>query len=236
LATGRRTTRRLKVCLTGGIGSGKSSVARLFAERGIEIIDADALAHDLTRPGGAAIPRLVEAFGAAALDASGALDRARMRSIAFADPAARARLESILHPLIRAESSRRAARATSPYLILMIPLLVESGRPQRRCDRVLVVDCPEEEQVRRTMTRSNLSRDEVHAIIAAQASRASRLARADDVIDNGGEPARLEPQVEALHRRYLALARRASFATPRPRGRVVTRKVIRQNRRRVPPR
>ncbi|MGH8683132.1 MAG: dephospho-CoA kinase [Burkholderiales bacterium] len=236
LATGRRTNRRLTVCLTGGIGSGKSSVARLFAERGIEVIDADALAHDLTRSGGAAIPPLVDAFGVAVLDASGALDRARMRRIAFADAAARARLESILHPLIRAESARRAAAATSPYVMLMIPLLVESGKPRRRCDRVLVVDCPEEEQVRRVMVRSTLSCDEVHAIIAAQAGRASRLEHADDVIDNGGAPSRLAPQVDALHRRYLALAARASFATPPARRRVVTRRVIRQNRRRLPPR
>jgi dephospho-CoA kinase len=234
LATGRRTTRRPTVCLTGGIGSGKSSVAHLFAERGIEIIDADALAHALTGSGGAAIPRLVDAFGAEALDASGALDRARMRRIAFADAAARARLESILHPLIRVESARRAAAAKSPYVILMIPLLVESGKPRLRCDRILVVDCPEEEQVRRVMLRSNLSRGEVQAIIATQASRASRLGHADDVIDNGGDPSRLAPQVDVLHQRYLALAADASFATPRTRRRVVTRRVIRQNRRRLP--
>jgi dephospho-CoA kinase len=230
VSAGRRPPQRLTVCLTGGIGSGKSSVARLFAERGVDVIDTDALAHELTRPGGAAIGPLVEAFGAEALDASGALDRARMRRIAFADAAARERLESILHPLIRAETARRAAAATSPYLILMIPLLVESGAPRAQCQRVLVVDCPEEEQVRRAMLRSDLSRDEVLAILAAQASRAARLAHADDVIDNGGEPARLAPQVDALHRRYLAAAG-ASSATPRPRRRVVTRRDIRQNRR-----
>jgi len=230
-ATRRRSPRRLTVCLTGGIGSGKSSVAHLFAERGIEVVDADALAHELTRPGGAAIPALVAAFGAEIRDASGALDRARMRRIAFADAAARKRLEGILHPLIRAESERRAAAATSPYVILMIPLLVESGRPRRECARVLVVDCPEEEQVRRAMLRSNLSRDEVLAIMATQASRAARLARADDVVDNGGDPSRLAPQVDALHRRYLAGTGGASFATPRARTRVVTRSDIRQNRR-----
>jgi dephospho-CoA kinase len=229
-----RTKRRPTVCLTGGIGSGKSSVARLFAERGIEVIDADAIAHELTRAGGAALPRLVDAFGSEALDASGALDRVRMRSIAFADAAARRRLESILHPLIRAASARRAAAATSPYVVLMIPLLVESGRPRARCDRILVVDCPEEEQVRRVMLRSNLSRAEVHTIIATQATRAARLRHADDVVDNGGEPAQLAPQVEALHRRYLALAAHGTFATPRARRRVVTRRDIRQNRRRLP--
>ncbi len=234
MATERRTQRRPTVCLTGGIGSGKSSVASLFAERGIEVIDADALAHELTRSGGAAIPRIVRAFGAAALDAGGALDRARMRRIAFTDAAARARLESILHPLIRAATARRAAAATSAYVVLMIPLLVESGRPRTRCDRILVVDCPEEEQVRRVMLRSNLSRAEVHKIIAAQARRDERLRHADDVIDNGGDPSRLAPQVEALHRRYLALAAHGTFATPPTRRRVVTRRDIRQNRRRLP--
>jgi dephospho-CoA kinase len=198
------------------------------------VIDADAIAHELTRPGGAAIPQIVAAFGAAALDAGGALDRARMRRLAFGDARARARLESILHPLIRAAAARRAAAATSPYVILMIPLLVESGRPRARCDRILVVDCREEEQVRRVMLRSNLSREEVHTIIAAQASRAARLRRADDVIDNSGEPSRLAPQVAALHRRYRALVARGTFATPRARRRVVTRRDIRQNRRRSP--
>ena len=197
----------LTVCLTGGIGSGKSSVAQLFAERGIEVVDADALAHQLTGPGGAALPPIVGEFGADALDASGALDRTRMRRLAFSDPAARSRLEAILHPMIRAETERRARTARSPYLILMIPLLVESGAPRSRCDRVLVVDCPEEEQILRTMRRSSLSREEVQAILATQASRETRLARADDVIDNGADPSRLAPQVEALHRRYLELAR-----------------------------
>lgn len=234
MATERRTKRRLTVCLTGGVGSGKSSVAHLFEERGIEVVDADALAHDLTRAGGAAIPRIVEAFGRGVLDASGALDRARMRRIAFGDPAARARLESILHPMIRVATARRAAVAASAYVILMIPLLVESGKPRSRCDRVLVVDCPEDEQIRRVMLRSNLPREEVHAIIAAQASRAARLRCADDVIDNGGDPSRLAPQVDALHRRYLALAAGGTFATPRAPRRVVTPGDIRQNRRRLP--
>jgi dephospho-CoA kinase len=199
----------LTVCLTGGIGSGKSSVAQLFAARGVEVIDADALAHQLTGPGGAALPAIVGEFGPEILDAAGALDRARMRRLAFADPAVRKRLEAILHPMIRAETERRAITARSPYLILMIPLLIESGPPRSRCDRVLVVDCPEEEQIRRTMRRSSLSREEVQAILATQASRAARLAHADDVIDNGGDPSQLAPEVEALHRRYLELARRA---------------------------
>jgi dephospho-CoA kinase len=194
------------ICLTGGIGSGKSSVARLFEARGVAVIDADALAHELTAPGGAAIPAIRAAFGPEVIDARGALDRERMRQRAFGDPAARKQLEAILHPMIRAESERRRAAATSAYVILMIPLLVESGEPRRRCDRVLVIDCPEEEQIRRVMLRSNLARAEVQAIMATQASRDERLAHADDVIDNRGDPSRLDAQVEALHARYLSLA------------------------------
>ncbi|MET0679827.1 MAG: dephospho-CoA kinase [Burkholderiales bacterium] len=199
-------TEKPTVCLTGGIGSGKSSVARLFAARGVEVIDADALAHELTAPGGAAMAAIRAAFGAGVIDERGALDRERVRRQVFGDPAARQRLEAILHPMIRAESEHRRAAATSAYVILMIPLLVESGDPRRRCDRVLVVDCPEEEQVRRVMMRSNLARPEVEAIMATQANRAARLAQADDVIDNGGDPSGLGPQVEALHARYLVLA------------------------------
>lgn len=201
-------TRRYTVGLTGGIGSGKSTVARAFEAHGVEIVDADALAHGLTAPGGAAIPALRAAFGDEVIDATGALDRARMRRIAFADPGARKRLEAILHPMIRAETDRLAQSARSPYLILMIPLLVESGDPRARCDRVLVVDCPEAEQIRRVMARSGLARTDVEAIMATQASRAKRLAAADDVVDNSGEPTGVDAQVAMLHRRYLDLASR----------------------------
>jgi dephospho-CoA kinase len=201
-------TRRFTVGLTGGIGSGKSTVARAFEAHGVEVVDADALAHRLTAPGGAAIPAIRAAFGPELIDATGALDRARMRALAFADPGARKRLEAILHPMIRTETERLARGAQSDYVILMIPLLVESGDPRSRCDRVLVVDCPEEEQVRRVMARSGLGRAEVDAIMATQASRAQRLAVADDVVDNASDPACIGPQVEALHHRYLGLARR----------------------------
>jgi dephospho-CoA kinase len=201
-------TRRYTVGLTGGIGSGKSTVAHAFEAHGVEIVDADALAHGLTAPGGAAIPALRAAFGDEVIDATGALDRARMRRIAFADPGARKRLEAILHPMIRAETDRLAQSARSPYLILMIPLLVESGDPRERCDRVLVVDCPEAEQIRRVMARSGLARTDVEAIMATQASRANRLAAADDVVDNSGEPTGIDAQVAMLHRRYLDLASR----------------------------
>jgi len=196
------------VGLTGGIGSGKSTVARMFAALGAEVIDADELVHQLTGAGGAAMAAIRAEFGADYVDAHGALERARMRERVFADRAAKAKLEAILHPLVRAETDRRAAHATGPYVILMIPLLVETGDPRTRCDRVLVVDCPEELQIERVVARSGLSRAEAQAIMAAQASRAERLRHADDVIENDGSPEDLRPQVERLHRDYLARAGR----------------------------
>ena len=193
------------VGLTGGLGSGKSAAAALFAERGITVVDTDALAHALTAPGGAAMPAIRAEFGAAVAGADGALDRAAMRAIVFADPGARKRLEAILHPMIRAESERLLAAdgAHSPYAILMVPLLVESGDYRKRVDRVAVVDCAEATQIARVMNRNSLTRAEVERILAAQASRAERLAAADDVIDNDGELAALDPQIERLHGRYL---------------------------------
>lgn len=192
--------------LTGGIGSGKSTVADLFAERGIVVIDADAISHRLTEAGGGAITAIREAFGEDAITPEGALDRARMRGLVFDDPDAKRRLEAILHPLIRAEAEREKQGATSPYVIHMIPLLVERGDARARFDRILVVDCPEEMQIERVMRRSGISRAEVEAIMANQATRAERLAQADDIIDNAGEPATLVPQVEQLHALYLQLA------------------------------
>ncbi|MDK9704243.1 MAG: dephospho-CoA kinase [Sulfuritalea sp.] len=197
------------VGLTGGIGSGKSAVADLFAARGALVVDTDAIAHGLTAPGGAAMPAICAEFGAAAAGADGALDRAAMRAMVFADPPARKRLEAILHPLIRSESERRLAErpAASPYAILMVPLLIESGDYRKRVDRIAVVDCAEATQIARVMRRNGLAREEIERILAAQASRAERLAAADDVIDNDGELAALPPQVERLHVNYLALAR-----------------------------
>jgi dephospho-CoA kinase len=194
------------VGLTGGIGSGKSAVGRLFEQRGIAVIDTDAVAHQLTTPGGAAMPAIRAAFGDAVATADGALDRAAMRTIVFADPPARKRLEGILHPMIRDESERRLAGADSPYAILMVPLLVESGSYRERADRVAVVDCDVETQIARVMQRNGLARAEVERILAAQATRAQRLEAADDVIDNDGSLADLEPQIERLHASYLALA------------------------------
>lgn len=194
------------VGLTGGIGSGKSTVADLFVARGAALVDTDALAHELTAPGGAAMPALEARFGQAVVRADGGLDRAAMRRLVFADPAEKQALEAILHPLIRAESDRRCAAATTPYVILAVPLLVESGSYRARCDRILVVDCDPEVQVARVMARSALPESEVRAIIATQATRAARLAVADDVIDNSGVPAALSGKVDALHHVYLAAA------------------------------
>lgn len=199
------------VGLTGGIGSGKSAAATLFEELGAAVVDTDAIAHELTAPGGAAIALIRSAFGDEVVASSGALDRTAMRRLAFADAQAKARLEAILHPMIRAEADRRSAAARAPYVVLVVPLLVESGGystgdRRSRVQRVAVVDCPEEVQVARVMSRSGLSAEEARAIMAAQVGREQRLAAADDVIDNGGDLAALRPQVEALHRQYLEMA------------------------------
>lgn len=192
--------------LTGGIGSGKTTVANLFATHGIAIIDTDAIAHSITAPGGAAMPAIRREFGDAFVAPDGSLDRARMREAVFTDDAAKARLEAITHPLIRTECERAAAEADGPYLIFVVPLLVESGTWRARVQRVLVVDCTEETQIARVMSRNRFSREQVQAIMARQATRAQRLAEADDVIDNDAQHAPLEPQVDRLHAAYLRLA------------------------------
>jgi dephospho-CoA kinase len=193
------------VGLTGGIGSGKSAAARVFEELGVTVIDTDAIAHALTAPGGAAIAPIRAAFGADYVTPDGALDRVRMRELVFADAAKKRLLESILHPMIRSQTNELAQAARSAYVILMIPLLIESRDYRGRCQRILVVDCPEELQVERVMARSGLAAEQVHAIMANQVTRAVRLAAADDVIDNSRDPAQLRRQVEALHARYLQL-------------------------------
>ncbi|QUP52794.1 dephospho-CoA kinase [Ralstonia syzygii] len=198
--------------LTGGIGSGKSYVAERFAERGAAIVDTDAIAHEISAPGGAAIPTLVEAFGPGILRADGAMDRDAMRALAFSDANAKARLEQITHPLIRELSLSRgaAARASDayPYLVYVVPLLVESltGHHSWRAlvDRILVVDCPVQTQIARVVARNGLPRTQIEAIIARQATREARLAAADDVIDNGGTLADLLPQIDRLDLAYRA--------------------------------
>ena len=194
------------VGLTGGIGSGKSAAADLLAARGALVVDTDQIAHQLTAPGGAAMEPIREAFGNGVVAADGALNRPAMRALAFEDPDARKRLEAILHPMIRAESERQCRAATTPYVVLVVPLLIESGTYRERVRRLCVVDCPEDVQVLRVMQRCGLEERQVRAIMAAQASRAERLAAADDVIDNSAGYAELAVQVERLHGAYLRLA------------------------------
>lgn len=191
------------VGLTGGIGSGKSLVARMLAERGATVIDTDAIARALTAPHGAAMARIAGEFGPGFVAPDGSLDRARMRELVFADPDAKRRLESILHPLIREAANAAAVIAEGPYTVFEVPLLVESGGWRERVSRVLVVDCPEALQLQRVVARSGLPEDQVRAIMAAQASRAQRLAVADDVVSNDAGIDELAQQVDRLHRQYL---------------------------------
>ncbi|CCD37258.2 Dephospho-CoA kinase [Candidatus Paraburkholderia kirkii UZHbot1] len=194
--------------LTGGINSGKSTVAGMFAARGVPLIDTDLIAHRITAPGGVAMPFIASEFGRDFVAANGALDRAKMRTLVFADDTAKARLEAIVHPLIRAETERQRHAVQGAYHIVVVPLLVESGEWAARVSRVLVVDCPVETQIARVMQRSGFTRDQVLAIIAKQATREARLAAAADVVLND-ESATLETlaqDVDALHARYLALA------------------------------
>ena len=204
----------LIVGLTGGIGSGKSIVAEAFAKRGIDVTDTDRLAHALTAPGQPGYALVVEAFGPAFRRRDGSLDRARLRELVFTDDNARARLEAILHPLIREAAAQEMGGWTGPYGILVVPLLLEREGASR-VDRVLVVDCPEEIQVRRVAKRSALSEAEVRAIMATQLPRGERLARADDVVDNSGPQSAIAPQIAVLDRRYRELAAAAKGGNAR---------------------
>lgn len=191
------------VGLTGGIGSGKSAAAEEFARLGATVVDTDVIAHELTRAAGPAMPAVERLFGKEVIGADGAMDRAKVRARVFADPAAKKALEALLHPMIRDESRRRIASAKGAYVLHVVPLLVESPDYRMRVDRVLVVDCPETLQIARVRARSGLSEAEVRAVLASQASRAERLAAADDVIDNSGSIDALRKQVGALHQKYL---------------------------------
>lgn len=195
----------LVVALTGGVGSGKSTVAALLAELGAPVVDADEIAHSLTAIGSPVLDLITDAFGTGYVDADGRLDRATLRALVFSDAAARKRLESILHPRIRSEMKRRLAEIDSAYAVLEIPLLFETGQTDL-ADRILVVDLPESEQIRRVQQRSGLDAAQVQRIIDSQAPRSQRLAGADDIVDNGGDRALLEDQVKRLHRAYLELA------------------------------
>ncbi|CAL1239164.1 dephospho-CoA kinase [Candidatus Methylocalor cossyra] len=193
----------LKIGLTGGIGCGKSTVAALFQALGVPVLDADQIARELVEPGQPALEAIVNHFGPGIVVA-GKLDRARLRQLVFAAPEQRRWLESLLHPLIYAELERRLASLSGPYCLLVIPLLLESGR-RSFVDRVLVVDCPEPVQRQRVKSRDGMSDAEVDRLLAAQLGREERLRAADDVIENAGAPESLPPQVEQLHRAYLAL-------------------------------
>jgi dephospho-CoA kinase len=198
----------LRVGLTGGIASGKSTVARLFAALGVPIIDTDEIAREVVAPGSALLARLVARFGKALVTSEGALDRTALRSIVFSDPTARRDLEGLTHPAILERMRLQSAAAPGPYQILAIPLLVETSAAGE-VDRVLVVDCDEETQLRRLQARDGATLAEARAMLAAQASRAERLSAADDVIVNDGDLHRLREQVERLHSQYVAVSRQA---------------------------
>ncbi|HKA41764.1 MAG TPA: dephospho-CoA kinase [Burkholderiales bacterium] len=193
--------------LTGGIGSGKSAAARMFEELGAAIVDTDQIAHELTRPGGAAMSAIRDRFGPEYIAGDGGLERTRMRRLVFQDAKAKQKLEAILHPLIRQETRARIAAATQPYAVAVVPLLLETGAYREFTDRVLVVDCAEDRQVQRAARRGGVTEDDVRAIMAAQLPRAERLARADDVLSNDGSLACLRRQVQQLHGKYMELAR-----------------------------
>lgn len=195
----------LLIALTGGIASGKTAVAELFAKLGVPVLDTDQIARDVVAPGMPALDQLVAEFGREILDTDGQLDRARMRERVFTDPAQRRRLEAITHPAIREELALRSAAAGGDYQVHVIPLLVETGRAELY-DRVLVVDCPEDAQIQRLMARDGTSRAQAEEILGAQVSREERLNAAHDVIENTGTLADLERFVHTLHRNYVLLA------------------------------
>lgn len=194
-----------RVALTGGIASGKTTVANLFAGLGVPLIDTDVIARQVVEPGEPALAQVVATFGPDVLDTDGRLDRRRMRERIFADPTAKQRLEAILHPAIRAEMERQSREVGGPYQVLVIPLLTE-GKRRDHVDRVLLVDVPEELQIQRLMMRDGVTHEQARASLNAQATRADRLAVADDVVRNTGRVDDLCAEVAMLHTKYLALA------------------------------
>jgi len=199
------STRVFRVGLTGGIASGKSTAAGFFAVRGVPILDSDQIARDVVEPGQPPLEQLVERFGKSILTPDGHLDRPALREIVFSDPKARADLEALTHPAIGAAMEARSAEAGGPYQILVIPLLVEKNLGSH-VDRVLLVDCDEQLQIKRLRERDGSTLEQAQAILNAQASRAVRLKAADDVITNDSDRKAVEKQVAALHARYLKLA------------------------------
>ena len=202
-------TRPLRIGLTGGIASGKSTVTQRFAELGVPVIDADGASRSVVEPGTPGFAQVVERFGARVL-ADGQLDRRTLRNLIFKDSSLRQALDAILHPLIRAEMEREAAQAQGPYVIMAIPLLVEGGGSAKRVDRVLVVDADETLQMQRLQARDGSSEQQAREILASQASRAARLSQADDVLLNAGTVAELRQAVDRLHEQYLQLAQTSS--------------------------
>ena len=199
----------LTVGLTGGIGSGKSAVTRLFEDLGVPVIDADQASREVVKPGQPALQQLAQRFGDQIIDSRGELLRKALREIVFTDEQARKDLEAILHPLIRQRIDQQLGELSDPYAVLAIPLLIETGASYQ-VDRILVVDCSASEQIRRVSNRDGVSEAQVEAILATQASREQRLKAADDVIENSGTIEELKPRVAALHRKYLELAEQAS--------------------------
>ena len=199
-------TRPLRIGLTGGIASGKSTVTERFAELGVPVIDADVASRNVVEPGTPGLAQVVQRFGPPVLDATGHLNRPALRALIFNDSSSRQALDAILHPLIRADMERAALRANGPYVVMAIPLLVEGGNAGKQVDRVLVVDADETLQIQRLRARDSSSEEQARAILASQASRAARLAVADDVLLNSGTVAELRQAVDRLHEKYLQLA------------------------------
>lgn len=197
------------VALTGGIGSGKSTVANAFAALGVPLVDADVIAREVVQPESPALHAIVQRFGPAMLSADGSLDRAALRARIFSDPAEKAWLNSLLHPLIQRQTEQQLRSARTPYVLWVVPLLIENNL-QQRANRVLVVDVDRERQIARTLSRDGVSRAQVENILASQVSRQQRLACADDIIDNSGRPEEITDRVATLHQRYLALAASAT--------------------------
>ncbi|EXJ14994.1 dephospho-CoA kinase [Imhoffiella purpurea] len=200
------------VALTGGIGSGKTTIADRLAELGAGVVDTDQLSRELTADGGPMLPAIREAFGGTVFQPDGRLDRSALRRLVFDDPQSRARLESILHPPIRQRMLERIDRLDTPYAVIVVPLLFETGQ-QSLADRVLVVDVPESVQIERVRKRNGLTVPEIERIVASQTPREERLARADDIIDNSGPPENLESQIQRIHRRYLDLCQASPHET-----------------------
>jgi dephospho-CoA kinase len=202
--------------LTGGIGSGKTAVSDLLGSLGVGIIDTDLISHQITAPGGKAIPFIAKAFGDEFIDAQGALDRSKMRALVFTDPKARQSLEQITHPLIQEETVKQAfelINSTAPYLIFVVPLLIESGFWIKLIDYLVVVDCTEETQIQRVMQRNNMTRPEVENILEAQTSRDARLAAANVVIQNQGNPDELKAEVLNLHQQLLRIQEKSDSSS-----------------------